>query len=466
MSASKLLLDQIRKGSFASSSRLLFDAVKNGRAEEIAKTFENIIERSQTPDLRIRDHIAVLVDIEPVFCALESSSYDILRLVDTIQSLEEMRQVILDYSNRLLESESSIFNLGGFDLERASASRYVVLAPEVISRRAKEVETCSVLYRTIQTGTRKRSDYFLGQLLNTTYGRMILDVVREHKVGTVVGERYWKKVSETLKSLGFQPEQMLREVPADEWYDTLKRNTSRSSTFPECAEIEWIRVLFEAKRALDFDNAKHRTVAIETIRSLRTRYCNERLKDIAKKSTDRMQELAVDTLAKAGDPTVLELFQQMLKSKDEGTKKAGARGLSMIVSRDLSEIPYSPIEASVLDVSGVLELVKANGHRRNQSLSSLRVLSRHRSPSVRKDVVRALGGYGTRSAYELLQSMVADQSEEVQLEVISRIPHLPREVAVSIIRKALSQDNSRLYKAIQELESEWIEEAIGMVDNE
>ncbi|MFQ5833186.1 MAG: HEAT repeat domain-containing protein [Candidatus Thorarchaeota archaeon] len=465
MSTSDLLLDQIRKGSFEGSSRLLFDAVKNGRAEQIAETLENIIKRSDTPDLRIRDHIAVLLDIEPVFCALESPSYDILRLVDTMQSLEDMRQAILDHSNRLLETESSKFNLGGFDLERASASRYVVLAPEVISRRAKEVETCIVLYRTVLTGTRKRSDYFLQQLLNTTYGRMILDVVHEHRVANVVGERYWKKISEALTSLGFEPEQMLREVPADEWYDTLKHHASSSSTLPESAEIEWIKMLGEAKRALDFDNPRQRMAAMETIRSLRTRYCNEKLKDIAKRSTNRVQELAVETLAKADDPAVLELFQQMLKSKNEGTKKAGARGLSMIVSRNLSEISDSPIEASILDVSGILGLVKAKGHRRNRSLSALRVLSRHRSPSVRKDVVKAIGGYGTRSAYELLQSLVTDQNDEVQLEVISRIPHLPKDVAVSIARKALSQHSPRLNRAIQELESEWIEDAIGMLND-
>jgi hypothetical protein len=454
------LLAAINRSDFQSSSNILQKFLPNGRMgknRRLAKTLQFAFREKR--NLRIRDHIAHFLDIEPVYCALEIPSYELLDVVKGSGDRSEAAQRMFELARDLVDSQSPKFNSGAVTIEKTASSVYSVFLPNILKNRILEITNCRVPYTTKGTHKSGRTLYYIGQLLDTRYGKSILNTFPKSDVQSVVGEELWSQIASALSNLGFEPESMYEEILPNDWYHYVKSLDREISRTPQyfgrkpTDEIDAIRRLESAIQVLEMDGINDfiRSRLLREIADLRTHHFNKELIQQLPKLASNHKESVISILIDTLDPAAEMLLNSYLESRDPRIRKFAARGLARL---NAIKSPLTVSDPSNADSIEVAELMIPSTRRerlRRRANSELLLLARSKIPGVRKDIARILVELHDRNNSEILIQLVADPNKEVAIEILSHIERLPPPLAKEILKAAFSSSHTEIVTKAEEI---------------
>ena len=451
MSLDTELLIAIHKSDFTSSSKILEKFLAERRLDELASSLQSTI--IESTDLRIRDHISHFLSIDPVYCAIEVPSFDLLHIVKEAGTRYGAAQQMFDYVGDLIDSRKPALNTNTIRIERAAASAYSVFLPGILQRRVQEIENCKVPYAGPSSHGSGRSKYYIGDLLTTAYGKSIIRSILGSYVQPIIGDEMWNQIAIALRDLGFAPDSMFEEIPFDEWYDHMKSLNAKHAGeipilhgIPPIDEIDAIRRLVIAIHGVE--EIKWRSdiynFHLETIKNLRTNHYNKELIELLPHLANKPQEIVVKILVNTRDLAAEEILNGFLTSEDSGQRAIAARGLARLNALESPIAASDPRSTDSIDVSELLASTKNAKARRLRISSDLVLLAMSPSPRVKKDLVKILVELYDSDTKEIFFQLLSDPNEEVGLELLAQIEKLPQQLAREILRAALESLHSQV----------------------
>ncbi|MFX0053413.1 MAG: hypothetical protein ACFFAD_00675 [Candidatus Hermodarchaeota archaeon] len=452
------LLAAISRFDFHSSSNLLLEFVREENILELKESLYSAFRENR--DLRIRDHVANFLAIDPIYCALEIPSYDLIDIVKGIRTRNTAIQLTFEYVHTLFESQSRQFNSGAVRVERAASSPYSIFLPEILEKRIQEIRDCKVPFTRKHTLTSARQLYYIGHLRNTKYGKSILQTFSESEIGTVVDKEVWTEIASILAGLGFEPESMSEEIPPDDWYDYVKwidEALPHSTVFAlekqPRDEIEAIRRLDASIQGIEEEGGSRgltQLALLKEIKSLRTRHYNRNLIALQPMMTIHHQGVIIDILVNTRDPASEDILNTLLDSKVRSERALAARGLARLNAFESPISVSDPSEADSIELAEMMSSAISVKQRQRSTKSALMVLANSKIPSVRKDLARILIELHDNDTRELFFQLIKDPEEEVGLEIVSNVMRLPVDLAQEILREALESPHNRISALAEE----------------
>ncbi|MFW9888561.1 MAG: HEAT repeat domain-containing protein [Candidatus Thorarchaeota archaeon] len=460
------LLNAIGKSDYNASSNALEKSLFEGNIDKTSNTLRKMIDTK--PNLRIRDHVAFFLSIEPIYCSLEIPSYDLLSMVNCSEDRYHAAYEIFELVEKLVDSKDPKFNQRTFRIEEAAASAYAIMAPEVLRQRMQEMDDCIVPFAKPPAWRRgKDSDrYHIGMLLNTKYGESIIQSLSGFNIRPIVGESIWKAIEAALLEVGFNPEAMCREITFDEWYDYVKSlekfppNKLYPNVEPRLArEIRLLRELFETEEAIKMrlsdsspEGKRLLRRSILDLRNLQTRHFNnELLQIISQGSVLEHLELILEVLIQTQDPRIENIMSDFLESEEAEIRKCGARGLAKLHAL---ASPLSTGEPAYLESIAISELLAASQSVAIRSRScriAISFLSRSKSLAVKKDLVKILVQLHDSETERIFFELLSDSNKEVGMEVLFQIRKLPAHLVKDLLTQALSNSHEEIVARAEEL---------------
>ncbi|MHA2141387.1 MAG: HEAT repeat domain-containing protein [Candidatus Thorarchaeota archaeon] len=436
------LVDAIRKGDYKRSFKLLLDVIREGRTQEIADFFDPIM--YEGADLRLRDHISALFSLNPVYCAVEIASYNLLKQADRAKSREESAQMIYEYISDLVRKKDSAINLQGFRLDRIENSVFVMIAPEIIEQRTHEILNCKVLFTQKGERGKSRKVYYVKDLFDTAYGRLL--TYADHKIHrSIVGESMWGRIAGMVEDIGFSPDSMLIEIENDKWHDTVKPRRSIDPARVENGkinpEVVCIRGLNHNYRDLILGDSSDMIIALKGIRSLQTSYCNRELIELMPSMDEIMLGIVIDILVDTRYPGIDEILKEFLDSTDSEKRKIGSYGISRMNQIDW---PNHGFHYKALDIRAIEASTAESIANREHNFYVMRNLAIHSYPQVKIEIIKVLAEMNDIDSQNVIVEMIKDESEKVRLEVLAHVQKLRKEIAGKILKQALSDPSEKV----------------------
>ncbi|MFW9883779.1 MAG: hypothetical protein ACFFEX_05265 [Candidatus Thorarchaeota archaeon] len=452
------LLAAISRFDFHSSSNLLLEFVREENILELKESLYSAFRENR--DLRIRDHVAHFLAIDPIYCALEIPSYDLFDILKGVRTRNTAIQLIFEYVHTLFESQSQQFNSGAVRVERAAPSPYSIFLPEILQKRIQEIRDCKVPFTEKHTRTTVRQLYYIGHLRNTKYGSSILQTFSESEIESVVDKQVWTEIASILAGLGFEPESMSEEIPPDDWYASVK---SLDEALPHSTlfrvgkqprdEIEALKRLDASIKGLEEGGPRglNQLALLKEIKSLRTRHYNRNLIALQPTMATHHQGVIIDILVNTRDPASEDILNTLLDSKVRSERALAARGLARLNALESPISVSDPSEADSIELAEMMSSAISVKQRQRSTKSALMVLANSKIPSVRKDLARILIELHDNDTRELFFQLIKDPEEEVGLEIISNVMKLPVDFAQEILREALESPHNQISALAEEV---------------
>jgi hypothetical protein len=440
------LKQAIIEHNFPASRHLLERARKDGQIESIAEVLEREYEAGQHHTLELRDHVTSYLGIWDVYFAVQVSSIEMLRLLKEGES-DDVAVFMLDYTRSLLEHGDSRFNQFYVSIEAISKGPYAVLLPDILTNRSEELEKCVIYYR-----TGDNSLYCTANLLRTYYGRKIVSAILDDKVfNSVVSEKVFLKIEESLTSAGMDVSKMLVSVNPKDWEDAICKLNIIDAPPEESKELGTLHRVYSARSELFLESFRKQAAALETIQNAKTRLCNDVLMAVASNPGHNMQLRALKVLGESGDSTTLEFLSKMIRVEDLSVRNVAARAFSTLSSHSKWSsvghgITVVEQQQPLLDISKV-----------NRILNTL--IAKGMPSEMIEDTVIAIATQGGRDAVNILDKLLAKPQMSVQSAVIKASRLLNRDNAARIIRTALKSDNPEVVALAEvEIDARWADE--------
>jgi hypothetical protein len=431
-----------------------------GKTSKLARTLHSAFR--ETRDLRIRDHVAHFLAIEPIYCALEIPSYELLDVVKGSEDRYEAAQRMFEFVRNLVNSQSPQFNSNVVRIEKTASSAYSIILPQILHSRIQELRNCRVPYTTKISNKYERTLYYIGHLLNTRYGDSIIRTFPKSEVKSVIGKELWNQISRALNDIGFEPDSKYEEIPSDDWYLHVKSLDNVNSKAPlqlrkePSDEIEALRHLDAVIRAWEFEGLTDslRVGLLGEIENLRTRHYNKELIQQFPTLASYHKRSVIDLLISTLDPAAEDLLNSYLESVDPRRRKFAARGLARLNALKSPLAASDPTKADLIDVAELMASSIAGEQSRRSTNSGLFLLARSKIPQVRKDVARILLELHDKDTREIFFHLVTDSNEEVAFEVLSHIEKVPPQLAKDILRRAFDSIHSKIVTMAEAMASD------------
>ena len=137
----------IDRGDYVSAFACLDNLLTEGTLKEFSQRLGRIIEwDASLSKLKIRDCVAGYLDFGPVYFALLRPSYEILGWVASASSRGEAQGLLADIVIQLVEDKNFSVDLSFIEIDALTETRYVVLIPYALSKRAEELGSCRIFY--------------------------------------------------------------------------------------------------------------------------------------------------------------------------------------------------------------------------------------------------------------------------------------------------------------------------------
>lgn len=436
------LLEAVRNVDYQTSSQVLLEVISKSESYNMASNLKPYVECE--PDLRLRDHITDFLSLEPVYCAIEKPSYELLTVADGIQTREAAAQALFDFMTEIVESRDRSFNQQGVRIDRIASSHYVALAPVIIEQRTAEMEECRVPYTSSSVRGTEKAKYYIGDLLSTGYGGLI-NYAEARDYPDFVSETDWSKISGILDELGFNADSMLKRVEPHEWYEKTKELTKlRSSNLKSevghmaCTEVLSLRTLTQAYHGLASTDSNRLKKSLVAIQRLQTKYCSRELLNLVEKASGDILRLSIEVLVDTHSPHIEAILRGLLNSKDQWKRTQAARGYSRM---NALGTPSHPFNGNPIDAAGFVKSHSKAMLRMEGGKTILARLHKSNSPAVRRDIVRILAESAGFESEAMLLDLMNDPNETIRYEIVANVEKMPKELGLMLLSKALNDSS-------------------------
>lgn len=433
----------LEEHNFPVSNHLLNHVLQKNLVSEIMEALERQYNESVHQTLQFRDHILYFLGMWDVYFAIQISSFDLFRELKHLDRREDVVPFMLEFVRNLQERNDLRFDQFSLNVEKISQSHYAVLLPRLLNQRMEELEECKIHHR---TGTNPL--YCTKNLLETYYGNRIVSAALDNRVfGTVVGEKDFKMIAESLTSAGVDVSAMLVEVDKESWSSIVCEIKETRETDYQSLELRELHRVFAARTEIFLDSFRKQVAALDTITSSKTHICNDILVNIASDSNHPMQRRAIKALGESGDSSILDYLSNLMNDSDKSVRIEAARAFSFLTSRSkwsavTHRIPASS-KAPPPDISKI-----------NQLLNT--IIMRDMPSAIIDDTLIAIAAQSGKNAGEILKALLLKPQANVRMAVVKASRLLDRDIAASIIKSALEDESPEVVQlAEQEINRRW-----------
>jgi len=440
------LQQAIAERNFPKSSHLLEHIRKSNRIADVTELLEEEYNSISYHTLELRDHITYYLGMWDVYFAVQVSSLDMLRLL-TGDLGTDPQIFMIDFVRDLLNRQDPRVDQFYISVETISRGQYAILLPDILTHRTDELENCTIFY--------KRGPiplYCTANLLRTYYGYQIITATMNDRVfESVVSEKTFSIIEESLRSAGLDVAKMLVPVEPEDWDDVICKVGLVEASPEESRELRTLHRVYAARSEIFLESFRKQAAALDTILNAKTQLCNDILMSVASDRTHEMHLRAVKGLGDLGGMNVLEFLSAMLSVKDASTRNVVARALSTLASHSKwssvgQKIPTSMLKTSTLDISKI-----------NKILNTL--IAKDMPVAMVEDTLVAVVTQDSKNAAVILTRLLAKPQVSIRKAVIKVSRLLERETATSVIREALEDESPEVVAmAEEEINARWPDE--------
>ena len=450
-SVTSFIMD-IDRGDYVSAFACLDNLLTEGTLKEFSQRLGRIIEwDASLSKLKIRDCVAGYLDFGPVYFALLRPSYEILGWVASASSRGEAQGLLADIVIQLVEDKNFSVDLSFIEIDALTETRYVVLIPYALSKRAEELGSCRIFYSQHSADNPPKIRYYLADLLRTHYGRKILTAFKFDTDYPVLGKRSFQRLSKALQSFGLDVGSMLIDVTDNEWPKLVTERMRHLESYYKSSSELWLlyRTYLKMIR-LGSDVEKDRRDALQFLSSVGTKYCNDVLPSIIANDSRALRINAIGLLEQTHDINQVDFLCEQISKTQDSVKKSIYKAISTIESAQYFMPTGTPLpvpKESKTPLSSDLT------ERYRKALDQL---ARATSSAARIDAVKSLSAVQVPGVGSYLCRLMHDGDYRVRLAVLEASLDLPRDQAVNIIRIGLQDEDSVVKnKAMRVMEERW-----------
>ncbi|NHI88548.1 MAG: HEAT repeat domain-containing protein [Candidatus Thorarchaeota archaeon] len=443
----------IDRGDYVSAFSCLDNLLMEGTLKEFTQRLGRILEwdGSSLSQLKIRDCIADYLDFGPVYFALLRPSYEILGWVAGASDRGEAQSLLAEIVIQLVEDGNFSLDLSFIEIDVLTETRYVVLVPYVLTKRAKELGSCRILYSPNSTDNPPKMRYCLVDLLRTHYGRKILTAFKFDTDYPVLGKSEFQKLGEALQSFSLDVGSMLVEVTENEWPKLVTERMQHLESYYKSSSELWLlyKTYLEMIR-LGSDVENERRNALQFLLSVGTKHCNDALPSIIANDSRTMRINAIGLLQQTHDINKVDFLCEQISKSQDSVKMSIYKAISTIESAQYfmpgGIPPPVPKESKKPLPSELTERYR----------EALDQLTRATSSAARIDAVRSLSAVQVPGVESYLCRLMHDEDYRVRLAVLEASLELPRDQAVKIIRIGLRDEDPAVEKkAMMIMDERW-----------
>ena len=450
-SVTSFIMD-IDMGDYVSAFACLDNLLTEGTLKEFSQSLSQINEwDASLSKLKIRDCIADYLDFGPLYFALLRPSYEILGWVASASTRGQAQSLLTDIVIQLVEDGNFSVDLSFIEIDALTETRYVVLIPYVLTKRAEELGSCRILYSQHSSDNPPKIRYCLVDLLRTHYGRKILTAFKFDTDYPMLRKRGFQKLSKALQSFGLDVGSMLIGVTETEWPKLVTERMRHLESYHKSSSELWLlyRTYIEKIR-LGSDVEKDRRNALQFLSSVGTKHCNDALPSIIANDSRALRINAISLLQQTHDISKVDFLCEQISKTQDSVRKSIYKAISTIES------------AQYFMPAGIPPLVPKESKRPLSSdlteryREALDQLTRATSSAARIDAVRSLSAVQVPGVESYLCRLMHDDDYKVRLAVLEATIDLPRDQAVNIIRIGLRDEDSAVEnKAMRVMEERW-----------
>jgi hypothetical protein len=433
----------VTERNFPASSHLLEHVRTAGLISDITETLEDAYNSLAYHTLELRDHIFHYLGMWDIFFPVQISSIDLFRLLS--KDMETDPQLfMLDFMRDLLDQQDPRFDQFYASVETISKSQYAVLLPQILTHRTDELEKCIIYHKQGRVHL-----YCISNLLRTYYGQKIITATLADQVfESIVGEKTFSKIAESLASAGLNISTMLVGVEPEDWEDIICKVKIIESHPEDSKELRTLHRVYAARTEIFLESFRKQAAALDTILNAKTQLCNDVLMTVASDSSHEMRLRAVKGLGDIGGSEILDFLSRMLNDRDSSIRNIAARALSTLTSHSKwssvsHRIPATASKRQILDITKI-----------NRILNTL--IAKEMPIAMIEDTLTAIVTQDSRNAVSILIRLLAKPQNSIKRAVIKTSRLLDRKDAAIIIREALKDESSDIVSmAESELNSRW-----------
>ncbi|MHA1908458.1 MAG: hypothetical protein ACW98Y_14250, partial [Candidatus Thorarchaeota archaeon] len=261
-------LECVHTADFERSTRILSESANADTLNLFAEQIEGEIETQGHKPLPFRDHVFNFLLVSSVYNSLNIPCYEILRKFAGYSDVEELQYSTFKWIVSLIEENSDDFMQHVLEIEDLADSDLVTTIPDILSRRAKEIEKTMIPFSSIKTESETRDRFFINPLWLTAYGRKVLLALGKDVQTTVVGRSSWNEIRDALADLGYNGEDMLHDIDVAQWHSLTVSFRTSSSNLILNPELSALAKCQSAYAELDSPRQKSRVDALAIIDSL------------------------------------------------------------------------------------------------------------------------------------------------------------------------------------------------------
>ncbi len=444
----------IDNGDYVSAFESLDRVFSEGGVEQFSKMLERIVEwDGSLSQLKIRDCIAEYLGFGSLYFALLQPSYEILRMVSHASSRVEAQDLLLNIVRDLVEKDDPQVDLSFIEIDSLKESQYVILIPYVLSKRANELATCTIPYSVSHSETQKKLRYCLTELLQTHYGRKIVNAFKFDSDYPIIGKSDFEKLHEILQSFGLDVNSMLVELMEKEWpYSIIEKMKDLEKEYKVSDELWLLYRTYMAMIRLGSDDERIKRESLQKIEDVGTKFCNDALITMVTNDKAVLKVMALRLMEKSRDYSMIDPLCNLIPEAKGTVKKSLFKTISSIESAQYFIPGAIPVPQPITQVQSKPPTTEMT----DNYLAALNKLSRSSSTDARIDAVRALTAIRIPGVDAQLRRLMNDEDPMVRLAVLDASFDLPKEEAVGIIRLGLQDvDNSVENRALQLMEERW-----------
>lgn len=444
-------LDMVDNADFEGTSLLLDDILADAHTISFSLELERIVEQEDTFhlfQLKIRDHVFDYLKCQGLYFALRIPSYQLLQLVSEHYERNKAVDRLLELVYMLNSQDDPTLDLSFVEIDSLKNSIFVVLIPELLSRRESELSNC-VSYYSEAAGLK----YSISELLKTHYGKKIAaacDIDPQHPV---IRSREFDKLRKAMSSLGLDIGMMQSEVPKDNWYEYATAASRRlNGGNLKSREMQVLHKTAYARLRLSSGNPSTVGAALLDISNSKTRFCNDAVVRIATVGSDSLRTEAVRVLEASKDLSQVGFLSSLIRDSSGGLRTALATAVSSLSSSTFASsipIPNKKKERApiVVHIPPNLRMVY------NRIISTI---TESRTLHLRLDAIRSLATFNIPEMEKDLKKLMLDSDPRIRLAVLELAETLPRYQSHGLISIALEdKEDDVVTKATSILESRW-----------
>jgi hypothetical protein len=449
-------LNSLDNGDYLTATLILDEVMAKEGVEDFSTTLEKVAETDGClfkTGLLIRDCFAEYLGFGPIYFALLMPSYDIFKEVACATSRGEAQDLLASKVLDFVEKDDSRIDLSFLEIDSLVETPFVLLIPNVLSKRTQELETCKIQYSHFSSGGQKKRRFCLSELHRTHYGRKIVSAFGLDTNYLIIGESDFQKLHEALQSFGLDVGSILVEVSEEDWpHSVTKRMQELDKEYMSSDEVWLLYRTYIAMLGLSSDHDNMRLNALANIEGVETKFCNDALLTLIANGSTQFKMRAIRIIEKTRDHTKMDFLCSLIPHATMAFKDALLRAISTIESAQYfvpKAISTPQQQARKFPTTQDLEMAE-------NYMAALNQLSRSSSTVARLDAVRAISSIKIPGVETHLRRLMKDEDPRVRLAVLDASSGMPREQAFTLVRTGLHDiDTTVEKKALQLFEERW-----------